>query len=205
MRAYYDRRAGEYDDWWLGTGLFARRDRPGWAEEVDELVAVVAGLPPARVLDVACGTGFLTRHLPGQVTALDQSPEMVKLTAARVPDADVHLGDAVPLPFADGQFDLVFTSHFYGHLLAGEREAFLTEARRVARGLVVVDSARRPDTGAEEWQTRKLGDGSVHRVYKRYFDAGALARELGAGAGRARVIHDGHWFVVVARGVEGVG
>lgn len=34
MRAYYDRRAGEYDDWWLGAGLFAERDRPGWAAEV---------------------------------------------------------------------------------------------------------------------------------------------------------------------------
>ncbi len=29
MRAYYDRRAAEYDDWWNGTGLFATRDRPG--------------------------------------------------------------------------------------------------------------------------------------------------------------------------------
>jgi hypothetical protein len=25
---YYDRRAGEYDDWYLGKGLFVDRDRP---------------------------------------------------------------------------------------------------------------------------------------------------------------------------------
>ena len=37
MRAYYDRRASEYDDWWLGTGLFEKRDRPGWSEEVEKL------------------------------------------------------------------------------------------------------------------------------------------------------------------------
>jgi hypothetical protein len=30
MREYYDRRAPEYDDWYLGRGLFAVRDRPGW-------------------------------------------------------------------------------------------------------------------------------------------------------------------------------
>ena len=30
MREYYDRRAPEYDDWYLGPGLFADRDRPGW-------------------------------------------------------------------------------------------------------------------------------------------------------------------------------
>ena len=29
MREYYDRRAPEYDDWYLGRGLFAERDRPG--------------------------------------------------------------------------------------------------------------------------------------------------------------------------------
>ena len=63
MRSYYDRRAPDYDDWWQGTGLFAKRERPGWGAEVSELVAVVSGLEPADVLDVACGTGFLTRHL----------------------------------------------------------------------------------------------------------------------------------------------
>jgi hypothetical protein len=30
--AYYDRRAGEYDEWYTGEGLFALRDRPGWDE-----------------------------------------------------------------------------------------------------------------------------------------------------------------------------
>ena len=49
MRAYYERRAAEYDDWWLGTGLFARRDRPGWSAEVADVIAVVRGMPAARV------------------------------------------------------------------------------------------------------------------------------------------------------------
>ena len=73
MKAYYDRRAPEYDEWWFGTGLHADRDRPGWEEEVDALIRALAALPPARTLDVACGTGFLTRHLPGEVVGLDQS------------------------------------------------------------------------------------------------------------------------------------
>ena len=73
MRAYYERRAPEYDDWWLGPGAYAELDRPGWHGEVEQLIGVLAGLPPARVLDVACGTGFLTRHLRGEVTGLDQS------------------------------------------------------------------------------------------------------------------------------------
>jgi ubiquinone/menaquinone biosynthesis C-methylase UbiE len=194
MRAYYDRRAAEYDDWWLGTGLFAERDRPGWSEEVEQLTGVVRSLPPARVLDVACGTGFLTRHIRGEIVALDQSARMAEIAAARVPHARVIQGDAVPLPFPAGQFDRIFTSHFYGHLLLGEREAFVAEARRVARELVIVDSARRPDTAPEEWQERTLTDGSRHRVYKRFFTAVELADELGGG----QVLHDSRWFVVVA-------
>jgi SAM-dependent methyltransferase len=119
MRAYYQARAGEYDDWWLGRGLYADRDRPGWHEEVEELCEVVRGLAPGRVLDVACGTGFLTQHLRGEVAGLDQSPAMVAAAAERLPGARVVQGDAVPLPFAEGEFDRIFTGHFYGHLLEG--------------------------------------------------------------------------------------
>jgi hypothetical protein len=36
-RAYYERRAPEYDDFYLGTGLYAARERPGWHEEVKAL------------------------------------------------------------------------------------------------------------------------------------------------------------------------
>lgn len=194
MRAYYDRRADEYDDWWLGTGRFASRDRPGWEAEVAGLVRLLAGLPSERVLDVACGTGFLTRHLTGEVTAIDQSPRMAVLTAARVPTARVVAGEAVPLPFPDGAFDRVMAAHFYGHLLDGEREAFVAEARRVGRGLLVIDSARREGVGAEEWQERVLDDGSRHQVYKRFFAGTELATELGGG----EILHDGRWFVAVA-------
>jgi SAM-dependent methyltransferase len=194
MRAYYDARAREYDDWWLGRGLYADRDRPGWHEEVERLCEVVAGLSPARLLDVACGTGFLTRHLRGEVVGLDQSPAMVEVASARLPGARIVQGDAVPLPFGDGEFDRVFTGHFYGHLLAGERERFVAEARRVARELVVVDSALHDGVEPEEWQERSLKDGTRHRVYKRYFRGRELAQELSGGD----VLHDGQWFVVVA-------
>ncbi len=194
MRGYYDRRAPEYDDWWLDSGSFAGRERSGWSAEVAHLIQVIARLPAVRVLDVACGTGFLTRHLRGDVVGLDQSSEMVRASTARLPAARIIRGDAVPLPFDDGEFDRVFTSHFYGHLLPDERERFVGEARRVGRELVVVDAAKRPDIPEEGWQERRLDDGSRHLVYKRYFTGAALARELGGGS----VLFDGRWFVVVA-------
>ncbi|HYM56605.1 MAG TPA: methyltransferase domain-containing protein [Solirubrobacteraceae bacterium] len=193
MKQYYDRRAREYDEWYEGTGLHARRERPGWHDEVAALCAVVAALPPARTLDVACGTGFLTRHLRGQVTALDQSEAMLEIARERVPAARVLRGDGLAMPFVDREFDRVFTGHFYGHLLGEDRERLLAEARRVAAELVVTDAALREDVEPEEWQERKLNDGSRHQVYKRFFTGDGLAAELGGG----EVLHDGSWFVVV--------
>lgn len=116
MRAYYERPAREYDDWWLSTGLFARRDRPRWTAEVEQLVQVINALGPANALDVACGTGFLTRHLHGNVVAIDQSETMATIAAERLPGTQVLQADPIPLPFRAGAFDRVFTSHFYGHL-----------------------------------------------------------------------------------------
>jgi ubiquinone/menaquinone biosynthesis C-methylase UbiE len=194
MRSYYDQRAAEYDDWWLGRGVFAGRPRPGWSAEVEALLAVLRGLAPARTLDVACGTGYLTRELPGEVVALDQSEAMVAAASERLPGICVIHGDAVPLPFGDDEFERVFTGHFYGHLLPDEREPFLQEARRVGRELVVVDSARREDVPAEDHQQRVLNDGSRHTVYKRFFEPDELVAELGGGA----VLHAGRWFVAVA-------
>jgi demethylmenaquinone methyltransferase/2-methoxy-6-polyprenyl-1,4-benzoquinol methylase len=103
------------------------------------------------------------------------------------------VGDALALPFADGEFERVFTGHFYDHLQPGERERFLAEAGRVASELVVADSALREGVEPVQWQERVLNDGSRHQVYKRYFTGSGLAEELGGG----EVLHDGPWFVVV--------
>jgi demethylmenaquinone methyltransferase/2-methoxy-6-polyprenyl-1,4-benzoquinol methylase len=193
VKAYYDRRAPEYDDWWRGAGRFAERDRPGWEAEVAALQAALTALEPARTLDVACGTGFLTRHLRGEIVGLDQSESMLAEAREQAPAATFVQGDALALPFGDDSFDRVFTGHFYGHLDGPERERFLAEARRVAPELVVVDSARRDDVEPEERQVRVLNDGSRWAVYKRYFEPDALARELGGG----ETVFAGHWFVAV--------
>jgi ubiquinone/menaquinone biosynthesis C-methylase UbiE len=193
VKAYYDARAPEYDDWFHGVGLYAERDRPGWDAELARLATTLESLPPARTLDVACGTGFLTRHLRGQLTCLDQSRRMLEIAAERVPHADLVQADAIPLPFTDAAFDRLVTGHFYGHLEHEERVAFLAEARRVARELVVVDSSQAHSPVAVEWQQRVLNDGSEWQVYKRFFTGAGLAEELGGG----EVLHEGHWFVVV--------
>jgi ubiquinone/menaquinone biosynthesis C-methylase UbiE len=195
--AYYDARAGEYDEWYEGEGRFAERERPGWAAEVEQLVRVVDALPPGRTLDVACGTAFLTRHLHGFAVGLDQSPAMVALAQERLPNGLALTGDALALPFADMSFDRVLTAHFYGHLVPDERSAFLAEAARVARELIVIDSAPREGRPLEGWEQRILNDGSEHKVFKRFLTADTLLEELGEAGGTGEALFEGRWFTVV--------
>jgi ubiquinone/menaquinone biosynthesis C-methylase UbiE len=193
VKEYYDARAPEYDEWYLGTGVFAGRDRPDWDAELQRLFTVLRSLPPRRTLDIACGTGFLTHHLRGDIVGLDQSARMLDVARRRAPRATFVQGDAFALPFPNRSFDRVLTGHFYGHLHEDERERFRTEARRVANELVVVDASRAHSDFDDEVQERVLNDGSCWEVYKRWFTGVSLAVELGGG----EVLHEGRWFVVV--------
>ncbi len=187
MRAYYHARAQEYDDWWLN----AARERPGWQQELDRVVRLL-GLLRGRTLDVACGTGYLTRHVGGDVTGLDQSDAMIAIARERLPRCEFVVGDALDLPFADDSFDRIFASYFYCHLEEEERLRFLSEARRVAPELLVMGSVARPGESRAQRQERILNDGSRWQVYKRVFDPEDLAEELGG-----EVLHAADWFVVV--------
>ena len=94
QKRYYDLRAQEYDSTsWEATDE---------SETVLGVIGAVAALSPARTLDVACGTGFVSQHLRGDLTLLDASSEMPAIATTRLPDARFVHGDALPLPFPDG-------------------------------------------------------------------------------------------------------
>jgi len=192
VKAYYDRRAPEYDDWWRGEGLYEHRHRPGWEDEVRLLEGVLRDLPPVRTLDVGCGTGFLTRNLRGDVVGLDASERMLEVARSQAPNARFVQGDALSLPFEDDSFDRVFTSYFYCHLEDEQRGHFLSETGRVAPELIVVASIRGDGDAFERWEERRLEDGSAWSVYKRVFEGPDLAAELGG-----EIAFKGRWFVVV--------
>jgi ubiquinone/menaquinone biosynthesis C-methylase UbiE len=192
VKEYYDRLAPEYDAFYRGD-YYDGDEGERFQAEVAKLQNVVAALRPARTLDVACGTGFLTKQLRGEVVGLDSSRRMLARASEQAPHATFVQGDALELPFADGSFDRVFTGHFYGHLEEPERLRFLAEARRVADELVIVDAPLRPDHDEAEWQQRRVSDGSEWPLFKRFFSPDVLCAELGG----AQVLLDGEWFVAV--------
>jgi hypothetical protein len=78
-----------------------------------------------------------------------------------------------------------------GLLQADERGAFLLEARRVAPDIVILDAGRPSGVNAEEWQDRTLPEGGRYRIYRRHFDPGVLADEIGG-----EVLFAGRFYVL---------
>jgi SAM-dependent methyltransferase len=165
MKQYYDRLAYEYEE------NAASREEP--SEDLPGLLHAISLLPPASVLDVACGTGFFTQHLGSEVTGLDQSEAMLEVARRHVPWAEFVRGDAFRMPFADHSFERVFASFFYGLLPLEDRGRFLDEARRVGDELILVEPTPEwtPSGRAEGWKERRLSDGSRYEIYRRHCTA----------------------------------
>ena len=70
------------------------------------------------VLDIGCGTGvmfpFYMERNTKSITAVDLSPEMVKIAKGKFPQADVICGDAENITF-DKQFDVIMIYNAFPH------------------------------------------------------------------------------------------
>jgi SAM-dependent methyltransferase len=163
-KQYYDRRASEYEH------NEAFREEP--SEDLPGLLHAISLLPPAGVLDVACGTGSLTQHLGSDLTGLDQSEAMLR----RLPVG------ACPGPSSYAA--MPFGCFFYGLLPLEDRGRFLEEARRVGQELILVEPT-------PAW----VPDGSRYEIYRRYFTADRFAEELDG-----RILFAGRWMVMAKVG-----
>jgi demethylmenaquinone methyltransferase/2-methoxy-6-polyprenyl-1,4-benzoquinol methylase len=113
-----------------------------WREALVEGLALPAG---SRVLDVAAGTGSITRSLRNKgfrVVALDQSPEMLAmLDEATTPRV---LATAESLPLSDGSVDGVTSGYLLRYV--ADLQGAVTELARVVRpgGVVAALDFGRP-------------------------------------------------------------
>ncbi|MGZ4438646.1 MAG: class I SAM-dependent methyltransferase [Nocardioides sp.] len=174
-----------------------------------------------RVLDMGCGAGrhaFEMYRRGGDVVAFDQDADELSQVrdlfvamreAGEVPDgadADVKQGDALSLPFADGEFDRVVAAEVLEHIPADE--AAIAELVRVLRpgGTMAVTVPR--------WLPEKVCwalsdayhevEGGHVRIYTGHelvakLEAAGLVHE---GTDHAHGLHAPYWWLKCAVGVD---
>jgi len=109
------------------------------------LLAPADSLPPARLLEVGCGSArtlhYLNERLPAGIGyALDKSPEAIKVVRQISPGFICGVADAGSLPLACGTFDVTFSIGLIEHFERRVAAQMVGEMVRVTRphGLVAV-------------------------------------------------------------------
>ena len=102
-----------------------------------DLARRVAAASPRRILEVAAGTGVVTRALrevlPAsvEIVATDLNQAMLDVAAGTVAGVEWRQADAMALPFADAAFDAVVCQ--FGAMFFPDKPKAFGEARRVLR------------------------------------------------------------------------
>lgn len=183
---YYRRRAAEYE------GIYAKAERQ---RDIDELRnAIPAALRGARVLEIACGTGYwsqLVAPVAARLVATDLAEEPMRIARAKRYDGNVEftLADAYALPASLGRFDAALAVFWWSHIPRQRIDAFLASlharlepgARVVMVDNLYVEGSSTPiseiDRHGNTYQLRRLGEASV-RVLKNFPSEGELRRCL---------------------------
>ena len=176
LQAYYAARAPEYD------AIYRKPERQTDLRAIERWVA--AKFAGARVLEIACGTGYWTQFIAPialHVTALDAARETMEIARRRVPGGKVEflVGDAYDPP-RDASFDSAFCGFWFSHVPRARQREFilkLNAALRSGARVVMLDNryvegsstpVTEHDADGNGYQARKLADGSTHLVLKNF-------------------------------------
>ena len=161
------------------------RGRPEYPDEAVAWLADRLGIGPGRrVLDLAAGTGKLTRPLAATgagVVAVEPLPEMLRLLVAAQPGVEAHEGTAEAIPLPDADVDAATVGQAFHWF---RMDAALAELHRVLRpggGLGLVWNTRDQDDPIQAEITRlirPLAGGTPAWLSQRGALAGRIAGEL---------------------------
>ncbi len=120
-------------------GIYQQNIRYIYPQKVETSPGKTTENIDGTILEVGCGTGYLTKHLLYKgydVTAIDISEQMVrrtkqKLEQSELPTSKVMRADVLELPFDDMSFDYSISSGTIG--LLSDKEKALMELNRVTR------------------------------------------------------------------------
>lgn len=203
LKSYYALRASEYDR------VYEKPER-----QAD--IRILKQWLPSRfigqhVFEIACGTGYWTQYiapLASDIVAIDSSIETIKIAKTRVSKDKVQffVADAYLLPKTLGVFDAVFAGFWFSHIPKNLRRNFINGMNKHLKPgakVVFVDNryvegSNHPitecDSEGNTYQTRKLADGSLHRVLKNFPSENELLELFGKDCGKGMFTqYDYYW------------
>lgn len=117
-------------------------------DAIEQFIRQAYGQRPVRALDLACGTGRLTRTLAcpdREIISVDYSDRMLAEMqgVAAQPHSPLRVvrADGFQLPFYDATFDVIFTIRFLRHFRTPDRSRLYGEIHRLLKpdGVVIFD------------------------------------------------------------------
>lgn len=127
------------------AGADYERGRPGYPDEAVETMAAELGIGPGRVVvDLAAGTGKLTRSLTrfgARVIAVEPVRGMREQLVTAVPGAEALEGSAEHIPLADASVDAVVVAQAFHWFNAPRAAAEIRRVMRAHGGLGVIWNA----------------------------------------------------------------
>ena len=209
METYYAKRAAEYEK------IYAKPERQADLARLHE--DLPAPFDGARVLEIACGTGYWTPLIAARaqsVTTLDYNEETLAIARSkRYPKNNVKFqqGDAYALPAWPDRFTGCFAGFWWSHIPLSRIDIFLEQlGKRLAPGAPVafldnryVEGSSTPvtrrDAEGNGYQTRRLADGTTHEVLKNFPTAGQMEKRLGRHGSEVRFTNYQYYWVATCR------
>jgi methyltransferase family protein len=214
MLAYYEARAGEYDDWYVRRGRYSRGPihDAAWNAELDGAGTWLDALPiRGDIVELAAGTGWWSPLLAskGEMSLYDVAEAPLELARERLVAhrlrAHLHVRDAWAEP--DRPVDALFCGFWLSHVPRARTSEFLVLARRWLKPegvFAFIDSLPDPQSGAADnpepdgdIAVRRLEDGREFTIVKVYREPAELEEALrDAGFRDARVTTTGRFFML---------
>lgn len=194
LARYYGARAREYERIY---------EKPERQEDLARLRALVPSFfHGRRVLEIACGTGYWTALVAvaaDAVVGIDAAPEVLEVARAKALPAgrvELRVGDAYALEQVPGVFDAALAGFWWSHVPRRDLPRFLRGLhRRLSPWSRVVffdnryvegssTPIARTDGAGDDYQRRRLDDGTTHEVLKNFPTPDELRRTIAEAGGR---------------------
>jgi ubiquinone/menaquinone biosynthesis C-methylase UbiE len=181
MKIYYEKRAGEYEEWYLRKNRFDKGETLNrkWFHDLEELKVFALSIKNKNIIELAAGTGMWTQYLAKNncVLPIDSSASMLKINQKRT-GLEGIVGDIYDFQIdLKKEYDLCFFGFWLSHVPKEKITTFFIRLRSLLKStarVIIFDSYLNPNelnclSYKENIQIRALNSGETFNVYKKYY------------------------------------